>query len=88
MYDVLMGYIIGVVKGYGGFDEEGIVCEMLEQDGVEDVYNLEDYGDFKDSDEEVERRFYYDYSQGDFEVKVWDDESFSFCSKIRKFWNM
>lgn len=32
MYDVLMGYIIGIVKGGGDgvFDEEGVICEILE----------------------------------------------------------
>ncbi|XP_068754438.1 uncharacterized protein [Montipora capricornis] len=88
MYDALMGHTIGAAKGYGGFDEEGTVRETPEQDGVEDAYNLEDYGDFKDSDEEAERRFYHDHSQGDFEAKARDDESFSLRSKIRKFRNM
>lgn len=43
---------------------------------------MEDYGDFKDSDEEVEKKFYYDYSQGDLEVDVVGESFLSFCSRI------
>lgn len=80
MYDALMGHSIG--KGYGGFDEEGTTRDTSEQDGVEDVYNMEDYGDFKDSDEEAERKFYHNHRQGDFGSKTVDENTFSLRSKI------
>lgn len=84
MYDALMtGHTIGTVKGDGGFDEEGATRETPVQDGgVDDSYNAEDYGDFKDSDEEAERKFYHDHRQDDFEAKAGDDSSFSLRNKI------
>lgn len=83
MYDALMGHTIGTVKGdAGGFEEEGAIHETPDQDGVEDPYNTEDYGDFKDSDEEAERKFYHDHRQGDFEAKAGDDSSFSLRNRI------
>lgn len=88
MYDALMGHTIGTVKGGGGFDEEGATRETQEQDGVDDSYNTEDYGDFKDSDEEAERKFYHDHRQGDFEAKAGDDSSFSLRNKISTFPNL
>ena len=88
MYDALMGHTIGTVKGGGGFDEEGATRETQEQEGVDDSYNTEDYGDFKDSDEEAERKFYHDHRQGDFEAKAGDDSSFSLRNKISTFPNL
>lgn len=84
MYDALMGHTIGTVKGGGdgAFDEEGAIRETPEQDGVDDSYNTEDYGDFKDSDEEAEKKFYHDQSQGDFEAKAMGDSSLSLRSRI------
>ena len=82
MYDALMGHAIGSVKGDGGFNEDGAIHETPEQDAVDDSYNTEDYGDFKDSDEEVERKFYHDHRRGDFESKAEDDSSFSLRNRI------
>lgn len=84
MYDALMGHTIGTVKGGGdgAFDEEGAIRETPEQDGVEDSYNTEDYGDFKDSDEEAEKKFYHDHSQGDFEANTVGESSLSLRSRI------
>ena len=84
MYDALMGHTIGTVKGGGdgAFDEEGAIRETPEQDGVVDSYNTEDYGDFKDSDEEAEKKFYHDQNEGDFEAKAVGDSSLSLRSKI------
>lgn len=83
MYDALMGHTIGTVKGDGGFDGElGTIREIPEQEGVNDSYNTEDYGDFKDSDEEAERKFYHDHRQSDFEAKAEDDSSFSLRDQI------
>ena len=80
MYDALMGHSIG--KDYGGFDEEGTTRDIPEQDGVEDAYNMEDYGDFKDSDEEAERKFYHNHRQGDFGSKTVEENTFSLRNKI------
>lgn len=84
MYDALMGHTIGTVKGGGdgAFDEEGAIHESPEQDGADDSYNTEDYGDYKDSDEEAEKKFYHEQSQGDFESKGMGDSSISLRSKI------
>lgn len=84
MYDALMGHTIGTVKGGGdgAFDEEGAIRETPEQDGVEDSYNTEDYGDFKDSDEEAEKKFYHDHSQGDLEADAEGESSLSLRSRI------
>lgn len=84
MYDALMGHTIGTVKGGGdgAFDEEGAIRETPEQDGVEDSYNTEDYGDFKDSDEEAEKKFYHDHSQGDLEADAVGESSLSLRSRI------
>lgn len=84
MYDALMGHTIGTVKGGGdgAFDEEGAIHETPEQDGADDSYNTEDYGDYKDSDEEAEKKFYHEQSQGDFESKEMGDSSLSLRSKI------
>ena len=79
MYDALMGHSI-TNKGLGGYDEDGAIRGTPEQD--DDSYNTEDYGDFKDSDEEAERKFYHDHRQGDFESKAEDDTSFSLRNKI------
>lgn len=79
MYDALMGHSIRS-KGLGGYDEDGAIRGTPEQD--DDSYNTEDYGDFKDSDEEAERKFYHDHRQGDFESKAEDDTSFSLRNKI------
>ena len=79
MYDALMGHSIRN-KGLGGYDEDGAIRGIPEQD--DDSYNTEDYGDFKDSDEEAERKFYHDHRQGDFESKAEDDTSFSLRNKI------
>lgn len=80
MYDGLMGHSIG--KDYGGFDEEGTTRDIPEQDGVEDAYNMEDYGDFKDSDEEAERKFYHNHRQSDFGSKTVEENTFSLRNKI------
>ena len=88
MYDALMGHTSRTIKGGGGFDEEGDIHETQEQDGVDDSYNTEDYGDFKDSDEEAERKFYHDHRQGDFEAKAEEDSSFSLRNKISTFPNL
>lgn len=84
MYDALMGHTIGTVKGGGdgAFDEEAAIRETPEQTGVDDSYNTEDYGDFKDSDEEAEKKFYHDQSQGDFETKAMGESSLSLRSRI------
>ena len=84
MYDALMGHAIGTVKGGGdgAFDEEGAIRETPDQDGVEDSYNTEDYGDFKDSDEEAEKKFYHDHSQGDLEADAVGESSLSLRSRI------
>ena len=84
MYDALMGHTIGTVKGGGdgAFDEEGTIRETPEQDGVEDSYNTEDYGDFKDSDEEAEKKFYHDHNQGDLEADAVGESSLSLRSRI------
>lgn len=85
MYDALMGHTIGTVKGGGdgAFDEEGgTVRDIPEQDGVDDSYNTEDYGDFKDSDEEAEKKFYRDHSQGTFEAKAVEDSTLSLRNRI------
>ena len=84
MYDALMGHTIGTVKGGGDgtFDEEGAIRETTEQDGVEDSYNTEDYGDFKDSDEEAEKKFYHDHSQGNLEANAVGESSLSLRSRI------
>lgn len=79
MYDALMGHSTRN-KGLGGYNEDGAIRGIPEQD--DDSYNTEDYGDFKDSDEEAERKFYHDHRQGDFESKAEDDTSFSLRNKI------
>ena len=79
MYDALMGHSTRN-KGLGGYNEDGAIRGLPEQD--DDSYNTEDYGDFKDSDEEAERKFYHDHRQGDFESKAEDDTSFSLRNKI------
>ena len=84
MYDALMGHTIGTVKGGGdgAFDEEGAIRETPEQDGVEDSYNTEDYGDFKDSDEEAEKKFYHDHSHDDMEANAVGESPLSLRSRI------
>lgn len=84
MYDALMGHTIGTVKGGGdgAFDEEGAIRGAPEQDGVEDSYNTEDYGDFKDSDEEAEKKFYHDHSHDDMEANAVGESSLSLRSRI------
>ena len=84
MYDALMGHTIGTVKGGGdgAFGEEGTIRETPEQDGIEDSYNTEDYGDFKDSDEEAEKKFYHDHSQSDLEADAVGESSLSLRSRI------
>ena len=85
MYDALMkGHTIGTVKGGsdGPFDEEGAIRENTRQDGLEDSYNTEDYGDFKDSDEEAEKKFFHDHNQENFETKYIEDSNLSLRDKI------
>ena len=85
MYDALMkGHTIGTVKGGGDgpFDEEGTIRENTGQDGLDDSYNTEDYGDFKDSDEEAEKKFYHDHNQDSFEAKGMEDTMLGVRDKI------
>ena len=85
MYDALVkGHTIGTVKGGGDgpFDEEGTIRENTGQDGLDDSYNTEDYGDFKDSDEEAEKKFYHDHNQDSFEVKGMEDTMLGVRDKI------
>ncbi|XP_022788498.1 uncharacterized protein LOC111328357 [Stylophora pistillata] len=85
MYDALLkGHTIGTVKGGGGgtFEEEGAVRENTGQEGLDDSYNTEDYGDFKDSDEEAEKKFYHDHNQDNFEAKEMEDTTLGLRDKI------